>query len=117
MGPIRPIGRTGPIGSCRDYPDPVFSPISEILADLRAGKMIVLTDDEGRENEGDLEGAEALAQQAADAGYPRLRALLASWREEDGDRERAEALVQKAHMVCPYSNATRGNIDVRLIVV
>jgi 3,4-dihydroxy 2-butanone 4-phosphate synthase/GTP cyclohydrolase II len=32
----------------------VFSPIAEILADLRAGKMIVLTDDEGRENEGDL---------------------------------------------------------------
>jgi lipoyl-dependent peroxiredoxin len=28
-----------------------------------------------------------------------------------------EALVQKAHVVCPYSNATRGNIDVRLIVV
>jgi Ohr subfamily peroxiredoxin len=27
-----------------------------------------------------------------------------------------EALVQKAHMVCPYSNATRGNIDVRLVV-
>jgi 3,4-dihydroxy 2-butanone 4-phosphate synthase/GTP cyclohydrolase II len=32
----------------------VFSPISEILADLRAGKMVVLTDDERRENEGDL---------------------------------------------------------------
>jgi len=31
-----------------------FSPISEILDDLRAGKMIVLTDDERRENEGDL---------------------------------------------------------------
>ena len=29
----------------------------------------------------------------------------------------AESLVQKAHVVCPYSNATRGNIDVRLIVV
>jgi Ohr subfamily peroxiredoxin len=28
----------------------------------------------------------------------------------------AEALVQKAHQVCPYSNATRGNIDVKLIV-
>src|SRR5690349_9150350 len=26
----------------------------------------------------------------------------------------AEALVAKAHQVCPYSNATRGNIDVRL---
>jgi 3,4-dihydroxy 2-butanone 4-phosphate synthase/GTP cyclohydrolase II len=32
----------------------MFSPIDEILADLRAGKMIVLTDDEDRENEGDL---------------------------------------------------------------
>jgi len=29
----------------------------------------------------------------------------------------AEALVAKAHQVCPYSNATRGNIDVRLTVV
>jgi osmotically inducible protein OsmC len=32
-------------------------------------------------------------------------------------REQAEALVQKAHIVCPYSNATRGNIDVTLNVV
>ncbi len=31
-------------------------------------------------------------------------------------RADAEALVQKAHIVCPYSNATRGNIDVRLAV-
>ncbi|WP_342650995.1 organic hydroperoxide resistance protein [Pseudomonas sp. REB1044] len=28
----------------------------------------------------------------------------------------AEALVEKAHQVCPYSNATRGNVDVRLHV-
>jgi Ohr subfamily peroxiredoxin len=32
-------------------------------------------------------------------------------------KEEAEALVAKAHQVCPYSNATRGNIDVRLTVV
>ncbi len=31
-------------------------------------------------------------------------------------RAEAEALVQKAHIVCPYSNATRGNIDVKLSV-
>lgn len=31
-----------------------FSPIPEILDELRAGRMIVLTDDEHRENEGDL---------------------------------------------------------------
>lgn len=33
------------------------------------------------------------------------------------DRADAESLVQKAHIVCPYSNATRGNIDVRLSVL
>ena len=33
------------------------------------------------------------------------------------DKETAEAIVAKAHEVCPYSNATRGNIDVTLTVV
>ena len=32
------------------------------------------------------------------------------------EREAAQALVNKAHIVCPYSNATRGNIDVRLSI-
>ena len=32
------------------------------------------------------------------------------------DRAAAEALVAAAHQVCPYSNATRGNIDVGLEV-
>ena len=30
------------------------------------------------------------------------------------DRTTAQALVDAAHQVCPYSNATRGNIDVTL---
>ena len=33
------------------------------------------------------------------------------------DPETALALVEKAHQVCPYSNATRGNIEVTLRVV
>ena len=33
------------------------------------------------------------------------------------DHATAEALVAKAHEVCPYSNATRGNIDVNVTVV
>ncbi|HJV69776.1 organic hydroperoxide resistance protein [Ideonella sp.] len=33
------------------------------------------------------------------------------------ERAAAEALVAAAHQVCPYSNATRGNIDVSLTVV
>lgn len=32
-------------------------------------------------------------------------------------RAEAEALVEKAHQVCPYSNATRNNVPVRLTVV
>ena len=32
------------------------------------------------------------------------------------DAELAQTLVEKAHEVCPYSNATRGNIDVALSV-
>jgi osmotically inducible protein OsmC len=32
------------------------------------------------------------------------------------DREQADALVKAAHQVCPYSNATRGNIAVQLTV-
>ena len=32
------------------------------------------------------------------------------------DRAKLEALVAKAHQVCPYSNATRGNVDVGITV-
>lgn len=32
----------------------------------------------------------------------------------DLDRETAQILVNKAHEVCPYSNATRGNIEVKV---
>ena len=34
----------------------------------------------------------------------------------DVERETAEKLVAAAHEVCPYSNATRGNVDVELRV-
>jgi Ohr subfamily peroxiredoxin len=33
------------------------------------------------------------------------------------DKAAAQALVDKAHEVCPYSNATRGNIDVKLSLI
>ena len=33
------------------------------------------------------------------------------------ERARAEELVAAAHRVCPYSNATRNNIDVALEVI
>ncbi|MDY7546868.1 organic hydroperoxide resistance protein [Glaciimonas sp. CA11.2] len=33
------------------------------------------------------------------------------------DKAEAKTLVDKAHHVCPYSNATRGNVDVTLTLV
>jgi len=32
------------------------------------------------------------------------------------EKSKAEELVNKAHQACPYSNATRGNVEVQLIV-
>ncbi|MBV8061415.1 MAG: organic hydroperoxide resistance protein [Alphaproteobacteria bacterium] len=32
-------------------------------------------------------------------------------------RDQAQDLVEKAHQICPYSNATRNNVDVKLTVV
>ncbi|MEV4569043.1 hypothetical protein AB0K12_35180 [Nonomuraea sp. NPDC049419] len=31
-------------------------------------------------------------------------------------REAGQALLEAAHQVCPYSNATRGNIPVELVI-
>ena len=35
-------------------PHKAISPITEIIADIKAGKMVILVDDENRENEGDF---------------------------------------------------------------
>jgi len=35
----------------------------------------------------------------------------------DLEKNKAEDLVNKAHQVCPYSNATRGNIQVSLNII
>jgi organic hydroperoxide reductase OsmC/OhrA len=32
------------------------------------------------------------------------------------DKDEATALMHAAHQVCPYSNATRNNVDVKLFV-
>ncbi|HSW25083.1 MAG TPA: organic hydroperoxide resistance protein, partial [Burkholderiaceae bacterium] len=41
-----------------------------------------------------------------------MRISVPGWSKEE-----TQALVDAAHKVCPYSNATRGNIDVTLTVV
>ena len=52
--------------------------------------------------------------QTAEGGY-KLDAEI-TLRTEGLSTEQAQQLIEAAHQVCPYSNATRGNIDVRLQV-
>lgn len=52
---------------------------------------------------------------AGDGGF-KLAVTLAVLLPSAGDRETAAQLVREAHQVCPYSNATRGNIDVDLML-
>jgi Ohr subfamily peroxiredoxin len=67
-----------------------------------------------------------------DAGEVSIDSAVSLWPTGDGgfklsvtldvslpavdDRETAAELVRAAHEVCPYSNATRGNIDVELLL-
>ena len=66
------------------------------------------------------------------AGETSVTALVGLGKEADGrfgldvelrisvpglPREQAEDLVAKAHRLCPYSRATRGNLDVRLTLL
>ena len=88
--PLAPLGSAGPL--CAALPDPTrpryswramfttfrappkrprqISPIEDAIADIKAGKMVILMDDEKRENEGDL-------CMAAEQGHARPRST--SW--------------------------------------
>ncbi|WP_213608417.1 organic hydroperoxide resistance protein [Pseudoalteromonas sp.] len=52
---------------------------------------------------------------AIDAGFGIAVKLAVSL--GDMDKAAAQALVEKAHQVCPYSNATRGNVAVELFII
>jgi len=53
---------------------------------------------------------------ATDEGKYVLSVVLEG-RIQGVDKEQAQALMEAAHHVCPYSNATRGNIDVKVVAV
>src|ERR1700733_2967979 len=56
---------------------PIFASIREALAELRAGRMIVIVDDQDRENEGDLViAAEMITPEAMNFMATRARGLI-----------------------------------------
>ncbi|GHF34644.1 organic hydroperoxide resistance protein [Streptomyces mashuensis] len=71
-----------------------------------------------RQEKADISGSTVTARvglgKTPEGGFGLTVALTASI--PNVDRETARALVEKAHQVCPYSNATRGNIEVTVDV-
>ena len=72
----------------------------------------------GRQEKANVDGSEVIASVGIGAieggGFGLTVDLTVSL--PNVDRPAAEKLVAKAHEVCPYSNATRGNIPVNLTV-
>ncbi|OWR31153.1 Ohr subfamily peroxiredoxin [Saccharibacillus sp. O23] len=60
-------------------------------------------------------GDVSILKDAADGGFKLEVTLNVS--VQGVDAETAHKLVEAAHQVCPYSKATRGNIDVKLNIV
>ena len=54
---------------------------------------------------------------AVEGGRFQLAVELLVTRPEVEDAAQAQAVLDAAHQVCPYSNATRGNIDVAVTLV
>jgi len=73
----------------------------------------------GKQEGADVEGTEVSASVSIgvnDAGGFGLAVVL-DVHAPNLDQAAAQDLVEKAHQVCPYSNAPRGNVDVDLNVV
>jgi len=73
----------------------MISPIQDIIADLRAGKIVVLVDEEDRENEGDLVMAAAFVTPEAInfmAKYGRGLVCAAQVAQGSGGSEKSSAL-------------------------
>jgi len=67
-----------------EHPDSIVSPIEEAIADIQAGKMVILVDDEDRENEGDLcMAAEHATPEAINFMAKHGRGLICLSLEED----------------------------------
>ncbi len=93
--------------------NPIFSTIEEAVGEIRAGRLVVVVDDEDRENEGDLTiAAEKITSEAINfmARYGRGLICLALT-EERLDYLRLPLMVEKN--TSPYGTAFCESIDAR----
>ncbi|MCM3760322.1 organic hydroperoxide resistance protein [Alkalihalobacillus oceani] len=76
------------------------------------GALNLIASKERKEIESELEAKVSLLEDPADNGF-KIGVVLHA-HIKGVSQEEAEQLVEKAHQFCPYSKATRGNIDVEL---
>lgn len=88
-----------------------MSPIEDVIADVRAGKIVIVVDDEDRENEGDLIAAsELITAESVNFMLHHARGMLCvSVGEEIADRLKLPAMVANNREV--YSTDFRITVD------
>ncbi|MBU8787214.1 MULTISPECIES: organic hydroperoxide resistance protein [Bacillus] len=78
------------------------------------GALELVAKKQGIDLESEVEGRVSLIKDESDGGFKIGVQLVVS--AGGLEKEKAEELVKAAHEFCPYSKATRGNIDVDLQV-
>ncbi|MCE7791983.1 organic hydroperoxide resistance protein [Salipaludibacillus sp. CUR1] len=101
----------------KDLPSDATNPEQLFAAGYAAcfdGALNLMASKAGKEIDSTLTGEVSLLKDSSDDGFK----LAVTLHAEIGgvSQEEAEDLVHKAHEFCPYSKATRGNIDVDLVV-
>jgi 3,4-dihydroxy 2-butanone 4-phosphate synthase / GTP cyclohydrolase II len=96
-------------------PAPGLSPISEAIADIAAGKMVILVDDEDRENEGDLcMAADKVTPEAINFMAKFGRGLIClSLEEEQLDQLHLGMMVPDYENSTPFGTAFTVSIEAR----
>ena len=94
-----------------NHEDLQMSPIEDVIADVRAGKIVIVVDDEDRENEGDLIAAsELITAESVNFMLHHARGMLCvSVGEEIADRLKLPAMVANNREV--YSTDFRITVD------
>jgi 3,4-dihydroxy 2-butanone 4-phosphate synthase / GTP cyclohydrolase II len=92
----------------------VFDPIEDVIAAFRAGEIIVMTDDEDRENEGDLVcAAEMITPEAINFMITHARGLVCIPMEEEALSRLGLSHMVPAHSSDEYHTAFMDSVDIR----
>ena len=95
-------------------PAPIPSSCSQLACFLGALKAVARGEKVKIPDETTIDAAVSFGDNANGSGFNIAVELKVNVPGMEHDQ--AQALVEKAHTVCPYSNATRGNVDVKLTV-